>query len=301
MGMGSDLRYILDYHQGRIELGTSWGAPSLDKHWVFKRNFTVVLGIAGAGKTSLIVYLNLVMAIIKNKKCLIWSSENSSAGLRIQMLNALCGRDIKSVKQEAIEPIYNMLGQYIDLADTTKVTDHYKLMSAIKGRASKSDYLSCIIDPFNSLLTSDDNGKFKSEWKYTLEAITHLRSMQKELDIALYLCVHPATGSTRTKHPDGHEFEGMPKPLTSADAEMGNLFDNRADDYIIMHRYKYHPIDRAYTRIFVAKIKERLTGGMETDRDEPIMAQFNSITQRWYFDGVDILQRAIDVATNEKR
>lgn len=289
--MSKDLEFVHKYRRGEIAMGKPWGAEAIDKYWLFKPNFTVVLGIAGAGKTTLLVYLNLVQAIRQKKKCMVWSSENSKGILNIMCINALLGTDLKGVSAEAVTDAYDKVQKYMDFVDTEKVATMYTIIEALE-RKLDDGYHAVIIDPFSSLKMDDRYSKFKSEYKYNYESITDLRAFQKRSGMAVYLCVHPNTSKSREKHDKDHPFAGMTKPLQSSDAENGSMFDNRADDYIICHRYKYDEEDRAYTRIYVAKIKEDITGGRETPLEYPIMAKKENY--RFTFDGVDILQDAMN-------
>lgn len=294
--MSSDLEWVMKYKRGEIELGSPWGVPGLDSYRLFKRNFTVILGIAGAGKTSLEVYLQFCMAIMKGHKVLVWSSENAPGELKLGLINAMCERDIKYLKdEELIKAAYEVVEEYVDFVDTTKATSLYGVMDAIKFRIdSGQKFGSVIIDPWSSLKVDEVKGKYKSKYEYSYDALTDLRSFQKQLDIAIYLCLHPSSSKAREKHADGHRFAGMTKPLTSSDAEFGSMFDNRADDYFIYHRYKYDEQVRNQTHCHVAKIKNLLTGGRETPIDSPIVFEKHATTHRWYVEGVDILEYALE-------
>lgn len=295
--MGRGLDYIMDYHQGRLKLGIPYGEEELNKHWLFKRNLTIVLGIAGAGKTSLLHYMQLVASLLTGKKCISWTAENSPAGIQLELMSALLGTNMKNIAADKVEGVFNLLAQYVEFVDTEVATNMYDVIEAFK-RKSLDDYQSIIIDPFSALKIDYKrmNKRRLSEYRYHYESITDLRAFQKECGKAIFLCVHPSTGKARNKHPDGHKYAGMTMPLSSSDAENGSMFDNRADDYVVAHRYKQHPEDYKYTELHVLKVKELLTGGQETSMDYPLKFYKDRETHRWYINGVDILQKAIDKA-----
>lgn len=294
--MTSDLEWVMKYKRGEIELGSPWGVPGIDRYRLFKKNFTVILGIAGAGKTSLELYLQFCMAIMKGHKVLVWSSENTPGELKLGLINAMCARDIKYVQDEGlVKDAYAAVDEYLDVVDTTQATSIYGVMAAIRKRVQNGNrYGAALIDPWSSLKMDEVKGKYKSKYEYSYDALTDLRSFQKELDIAIILCLHPSTSGARDKHPEGHKYAGMTKPLTSSDAEFGSMFDNRTDDYMVYHRYKYVEDIRNQTQMHVVKVKDLLTGGRETPIDSPVIFEKHATTHRWLVDGVDILEYAIE-------
>jgi hypothetical protein len=49
------------------------------------------------------------------------------------------------------------------------------------------------------------------------------------------------------------------------------VFHNRADDFLVCHRYTQHKSQFMYTHLHVRKVKEIETGGRPTPIDEPIL------------------------------
>ena len=304
------LEFIQNYRAGRVRLGEKWGAGEIDKHWRYKRNMTIVLGIPGAGKTELIIYLQLLMAIKLNKKVLVWSSENTADALHLYCINAICATDVTNLSPEQTTYAFRLVDRYMHFLDTEKTEDMYSIISLLEGK-SGDDYCSCIIDPFSSLKVNSKimRDKGLSEYSYIRESLTDLRAFQKRSNLAVYLLVHPNTSTARRKHLEGHKYAGMTAPLSSSDAEYGGMFDNRTDDYIILHRYKKHPEEHDITRVDIAKIKEKLTGGRETFTDYPVLAKRDHKSCRWMFQEevngdmiwVDLLQRQIDKSLSNER
>jgi hypothetical protein len=56
----------------------------------------------------------------------------------------------------------------------------------------------------------------------------------------------------------------------ASDVEGGGKFVNRADDFIVIHRYIQHPTDWMYSMIHIRKVKDVDTGGRPTPIDAPI-------------------------------
>ena len=92
----------------------------------------------------------------------------------------------------------------------------------------------------------------------------------KKENVTIWLNTHANTQALRFKHPVGHEYVGHPIPPLASDVEGGGKFVNRADDFIVVHRYVQHPTEWFYTHIHVRKVKEVETGGRPTPIDDPI-------------------------------
>ena len=72
-----------------------------------------------------------------------------------------------------------------------------------------------------------------------------------------------------------HAYANHPIPPMASDVEGGGKFVNRADDFMVIHRYIQHPKDWMFTHLHIRKIKDVDTGGRPTSIDDPI--QFKSI------------------------
>jgi hypothetical protein len=59
-------------------------------------------------------------------------------------------------------------------------------------------------------------------------------------------------------------------PPMASDVEGGGKFVNRADEFIVVHRYTQHETDWIFTDVHVRKVKELETGGRPTALEQPI-------------------------------
>jgi len=59
----------------------------------------------------------------------------------------------------------------------------------------------------------------------------------------------------------------------ASDVEGGGKFVNRADEFMVIHRYTQHETDWIFTDIHIRKVKELETGGRPTPLDIPIRLQ----------------------------
>ena len=106
-----------------------------------------------------------------------------------------------------------------------------------------------------------------SKVQYDYEAASSLRQWAKQRDVAIWLNTHAVTQALRMKHAAGHEYAGHPIPPSSADIEGGGKFVNRADDFMVIHRYIQHPTEWMYNHIHIKKVKEVETGGRPTSME----------------------------------
>jgi hypothetical protein len=74
----------------------------------------------------------------------------------------------------------------------------------------------------------------------------------------------------RIVYKQDHLFSGHPVPPMASDVEGGGKFVNRADDFLVIHRFTLHPQLYTTTMIHVRKVKETETFGRPTSIDKPI-------------------------------
>ena len=297
--MSKELDFIQDYADGKIELGKQWGCPKLDRHWLWKRNFTVVLGKSGTGKTKLIVYMELAAAIRHNHKVLIYTSENNLAVIKMELIQVLAGQSIRynnerKMSKEDVEHWYNMLLQYAVFLKTDKPYTWGQLRGVIEHTIERDNKIaSIIVDPYNSLRVDKTQLGGLTRHDYDLEVLSELENFSKVKQYRVILIIHGTSESARRVVKDKgspyFSYEDFPK---SGDAEGGSKFKNRSHDFIVLHRIHDHPTDNNLVFIKVDKVKEKFTGGTETVIDAEnfgIVASWNFMKHRFYIDGVDIM------------
>jgi hypothetical protein len=130
-----------------------------------------------------------------------------------------------------------------------------------------------MIDPYNSLTINQKRLGKVSSHEYHYEATSHLRVFCKKFNATVILNTHPATEALRKIHYKGHPYEGHPIPPMASDVEGGGKFVNRADEFMVIHRYTQHETDWIFTDIHIRKVKELETGGRPTPLDSPIRLQ----------------------------
>ena len=130
------------------------------------------------------------------------------------------------------------------------------------------------IDPYNALELDETLLKTYGDHNYHYRVTSAFRNFTKKHDCCIYLNCHAVTEALRRtwgkdNAPDS-EVIGHPMPPKKSDIEGGGKFANRADDFLIIHRYTQHKSLYRVTEIHVVKTKETETGGKNTPLSEPI-------------------------------
>lgn len=255
----------------KIPLGLGLGID-LDVNLRFKRaSFNIVLGHANVGKTYWVLWYLLCLAKKHNLQHLIYSAENSVNGLKRNLIELYAGCKIKDMLPKQLENCKNFIESHFDFIDAQKAWTIEEFMKEVQ---VLGDYDTLMIDPHNSFLKP----KFANAHDLDYEMATKLRLFAKKTNTSIYMCIHAATEALRKTHKTG-DYEGMPQAPNMADAEGGGKWGNRADDFIVIHRYPMHTNFWMFTEVHIKKVKETETGGKPTFAAEPVMFKLQNGTQ----------------------
>ncbi len=265
------IQKIQDIRSGKIKEGLGLDIPELDKYIRFKpANFNICLGHANVGKTTVLLYLMLCYNLKHGKKWLIFSSENEPYSIIRKLIEFYNKETIHRISEKkltkSIEHIYNNF-KFISNERLYTYKDILKISGEIK---SSFDFDGMFIDPYNSLVKDNKLMSEVGGHEYDYQACTEMRMFCKKLQITIWVSTHANTQALRVRHAIGHEFQGYPIPPLASDVEGGGKFVNRADDFMVIHRYTQHPNEWVYNHIHIRKVKEIETGGKPTIMDEPI-------------------------------
>jgi hypothetical protein len=266
-----EIEYLNKVRKGEIKEGYGLGIPEIDEHFrLKKRNINVILGHANVGKTTVILALMLAYAKRHNMKWLVFSSENEPHSIIRKLVEFQCRKPINKIEQELYSEAMAYVVSNFEIISSEKLYTYRDIMKEAKDIRKDFNFSGMMLDPYNSLMK--DTALFASlgGHEYDYQAMTEMRQFCKSEDFALWINVHAVTTALRLKHPVGHEYAGHPIPPLAADAEGGGKFVNRADDFLVIHRYTQHLSDWVYSDIHVRKIKEVETGGRPTPLEAPI-------------------------------
>jgi len=264
------VKFLNDVRSGKVKEGLKLGIPEIDEWIRFKpRNFNVILGHTNVGKTTLILYLMLAYSMRHNLKWLVFSSENESYSVIRKLSEFLAQKPINLIDSDVYHENLKWIREHFFFISADRLYTYKDLMKFIYENSALG-INGFLLDPYNSLAKDKELMSVLGGHEYDYEASTELRMMCKELEICTWINAHASTNALRMKHPSGHQYEGHPIPPQAADIEGGGKFVNRADDFMVIHRYLYHPQDWVYTDLHIKKVKEVETGGRPTAMDSPI-------------------------------
>jgi hypothetical protein len=264
---GHGLDYLHDLKDGKIQPGLGIGNQYIDQYLLFKKGqLNMVLGYDNVGKTYWILWYFLCLSMHHGLKWTIWTGENKVPGIKRSLIQLYARKNFLRLDHAEITRHLEVIDNFFSFVDNNKGYTHRDLLN-IYGDQDSDGYL---IDPYTGLKRGfghQDNYDFLNETR------EWLNKTQK----TIYVNSHPGTQSGRNYlWPKGHDMAGFPMPPKKADIEGGLSFANRADDFIVLHRYVQHPVKSTITEVHVVKNKDNDTGGGQTMFESPIYCEFNN-------------------------
>jgi len=268
------LKKLNDIRAGKVSEGLRLGIDRLDNHFRFVHgNLNFILGHANTGKTHLVFYLMFLYSKKHNVRWLVFSSENEPYALIRKLIEFAEGKPINQIDKEDFQKQYDWVFNHFKFVDAEKAYTYKDLLELATAVKKAWDYQGFLIDPLNSL--KKNIPKNSNSYEYSYESLTDIRIFCKQHNITTWICVHAVTEALRKKHPQGHYYANQPIPPMSSDSEMGGMSMNRADDFLVIHRYIYHETDWIYSNLYSAKVKNQELGYKPTPIDDPV--KFRSI------------------------
>lgn len=254
--------YLELLRQDKIPQGKGLGIH-LDNHLRFKEGkLNMILGHANVGKTYWVLWYLTALSNKYGHKNLIYAAENTVHGLKRNIIELYSNQKITTMTPKQLESNKSWLEKHFDFIEYQKLVTIDEFMKDVQ---SKGRYDVLMIDPHNSF--SKPLGKNSHEHDYDTAA--KLRLFARKFNTTIYMCIHAATEALRKTHKNG-DYEGLPIPPNAADAEGGGKWVNRADDFVVCHRYTQSASHWMFTEVHVKKVKETETGGKPTYIDEPV-------------------------------
>lgn len=270
VGDGEIKKYLEDYKHGRIKQGLGINLPLFDQHLRFKEaQLNIINGHDNVGKTVWLLWYFLCLAVIHEKKFVIWSGENKAPALVRQLIQFKRGQRFLNLSEKEIYEEQLWISnhfKFIDNKDIYKPTDLFKLFEQANCDAA-------LIDPYTGL---DRDFSHVGNYQFLNEA----RAFCNGSGVATYVNTHPNTEAARAVHTkdsvkDDVSLIGYPKPPLKSQSEGGQPFANRVDDFLTLHRYVGHPSYGFQTQLYTRKIKDTDTGGQVMPISEPIEFDWN--------------------------
>lgn len=239
----------------------------LDDYFVYKeKSFNIFLGLDNVGKTNWTMWYVTCLIKLHKKKFIIWSGENGSGQLMRDMLQFWSGEYLKDIPN--VDALHKHITSYVTFVDNSKSYNHINLLKIF----ADSDADACIIDPYTGL---NHNRKISSQFDRNYNFCNDVRQFCNRTGKTLFMSLHPQTEAARRVYEKDTQLSGHIQPPRKADCEGGQVFPNRCDNLICIHRFVSHKELYHLTMIHVYKIKDKETGGRPTNIGEPLSFDFN--------------------------
>lgn len=266
LNSGHSTKFLNDYRDGKVQKGLGLGIE-LDDYILFKRKqLNIILGHDNVGKSYWFEWYMLSLSTQHDLKWCIWMGENSSGQVMRDLIQMYSGKNYFDLDYKEIRRYEMKIEHWFKFVDNSKLYKPEELLNIF----NSIDVDGCFIDPFTGLdrgMTHADNYNF----------LNNARQFCNQTNKTIYLSTHPTSESGRTSmiYPAKHPWEGHLKPPLKAHIEGGKPFLNRCDDMIVIHRLVKHEGMKFQTLIDVEKIKDRDTGGKQTELNVPLMFNYN--------------------------
>ena len=267
-----DFRWIDDYAQGKIQLGLETGDAQLDEYFRYKKEFLIINGHSNVGKTTTALYLIVNSAIRHGWKWVIYSSENTTASVKMNLMQFATDKRISNMNYMERKNAYKWVQDHFTIISNNQVYSYSDLLVFMEKVMRQQQVDAVFIDPYNSLRLDLKNSGVSSH-EYHYEAASEFLTFSKTNDIAVWLNMHAVTEAQRRKGDDG-----LPVAPYAEDTEGGGKFVNRADCFLTLHRkvQAEDPSIRSMSEIHVRKVREVETGGRPSPLDSPYRMIMNS-------------------------
>ena len=260
-----DFRWIDDFSQGKIEIGLDTGDSSLDEYFRYKKEFVIMNGHSNVGKTTTALYLIVNSVIRHSWKWILYSSENRTASIKMQLMQFASDKKISDMNYYERKSAYEWVNEHFTVISNNQVYSYSDIILFMEKILRQQPVDGIFVDPYNSLKL-DMKGSNIGVHDYHYESASSFLTFSKANNVAVWLNMHAFTEAQRRKGADG-----LPVAPYAEDTEGGGKFANRADCFLTIHRKVQAPDHniRKLTELHVRKVRETETGGYPTPIEEP--------------------------------
>ena len=258
--------FLNKYRNNQIQKGLGLNIY-LDDYLLFKRGqLNFILGHDNVGKSYWIMWYFLSLATQHDLKFTLFMDENSVNNAMRDLVRMYLGKKIQDSSQMELDIAIIKIESHFNFIDNSKRYTPEEILNVF--RECKSDVF--LIDPFNAL-------KMQMSYSSNYDVLNELKMFCKTTKSTIYINAHPSSQSGRRMavFPKGHDYEGQVMPPMKDDIEGGKAFSNKADDFLILHRFVASKTNNTTTLLEVRKVKDTDTGGQQTLINNPIAFDFN--------------------------
>jgi replicative DNA helicase len=268
-----DLDWIMKYRNGELEIGLTSGNRILDKNFVFKREFNMISGHSSIGKTTFMLYLMVSASVNHDWRWVIYSSENSTASVKMRLMQFATGKAINDMGKHEITSMMRWVSDHFVVIDSDKTLSYIDVMLYTEKVARHRSIDGLLIDPYNSLRVDLSATRGVGVHEYHYEAASEFLMFSKRMNMAVWVNAHSVTSAQRSKGDDG-----LPAAPDAPDTEHGGKWVNRCDGFIVLHRKIHHPDvnKRREVEMHIKKVRNTETGGEVTAHESPHIFKLSS-------------------------
>lgn len=252
---------------GDVE-GVRCGLGTLDELYRVERGeFTVVTGIPGSGKSSVVDQVAVNLAEKHDWRFAIFSPESAPTDQHVVKLATMYARaSLSRCTSKQVEASLGWIEDHFEWVNSTEGVTVEEILRRADVIHRRRPIHGLIVDPWNEI---DREGNRDTETLRISEGLTRLRRWSRKRDVHLWLIAHP---KKLQKRPSG-DYE---KP-TLYDIANSATFRDKADMGLIIHRDQ-SPGAMSPTEINVVKVRFRRNGrigqallamDVETERFRP--------------------------------
>lgn len=238
---------IRGYRQDGYPVGSKLGMPDTDKHLSWnKKEFQVVTGVPGHGKTTYINYSLLRLSVLEGWKWAVFSPEHDPALTVSRMMEQYMGKTIFRMTDRELEIAMDFIDRHFIFYNVDTLTSFSitHLLELGKQAIRRYGVSGIILDPFTHI-ENDMGGEDQSSRVGTM--LTALSQFAKRNDVHVSLIAHP-----RKMDKKGDEYE-VPRPY---DIAYSNNFFNTPDVCLCVHL----TYSSGLTTLHVQKVKLHFRG-----------------------------------------
>ena len=116
-----DFRWIDDYAQGKIQIGLDTGDVRFDEYFRYKKEFLIINGHSNVGKTTTALFLIVNAAIRHGWNWVIYSSENRTASIKMQLMQFAVDRKVADMTYLQRKKAYKWVEEHFTVISNNQV------------------------------------------------------------------------------------------------------------------------------------------------------------------------------------
>ncbi len=210
--------------------GASTGWANIDKLYVPRRGeLSLVTGIPGSGKSTWLTAMHVNMALHERWKFGVFSPENPSPVLLLQMVLKVVGKRFEEMSVSELRLATDWVNQHFTIIDPVEATPENIMRQASK-LVKQKGIQGLVIDPWTEVdYLAPPNLRDDQYLKLILGKI---KAWQRRAHVHTWIVVHP---KNMTKETDSKSKKRYPVP-TPYDLNGGSQWFNKADWCLCIHR-----------------------------------------------------------------